>query len=352
MGKAAGLLLCLAACSTWAKMPVEESIPLLHELGTASDQLSNHVGAVELEEGHAIGFRHTRAGTTRRTIVLVHGVLSNRGAWRYVSGGLGQHHDLLMVDLLGCGESSKPDADDLPPDAYSPTRLAGYVLQVMRKRIPKGRIVVVGHSLGGMVTLRMLGSPELKEQYGDVLARVDRAVLISTLAFGIHAKLPQFERIAKTGGFVVSAAATFGILRELIAVAVREGSYAPNQMPREEALRVYNAFRMGATRRAAQAMLFQAIPFTEEEKPDWPAIRKLEKDYANVRVPTLVIQGEQDPNFDQGVAYKLYVRLPNAWLRVLPDRMHQLPSEAPVMLIREIAAFARSGGRDLERVRD
>jgi pimeloyl-ACP methyl ester carboxylesterase len=131
---------------------------------------------------------------------------------------------------------------------------------------------------------------------------------------------------------------------------VRQGAVDPDAVPRAEAARLVEVLSDGRRRRAAQAMIAQAVPFTEDEYPDWPRIRALVADYANVDRPCLIVHGACDETFGVAVAYKLQAQLPDAWLHVLADKKHALPSEAPRRCAREIRAFL--GGAERPRVVD
>ena len=76
------------------------------------------------------------------------------------------------------------------------------------------------------------------------------------------------------------------------------------------------------------------------------------KDYDNIKPPTLVIWGARDETFSSAMGYKLAAQIPNAWLHVLPRRMHQLPSEAPRECAKLISEFVARGGAGRPRVVD
>lgn len=339
------LPLLLAACaSTYASMP---------GLSPEMDGLAAAAGALPNEHGRARGadvggrpvelaYRQTRA-ESEWLVVLLHGVLSDSRSWDYVAGDLGRDHALLLVDLPGCGLSDKPSPLAAGPGGYGPTALARHVLCAVRERLAATegvpRVALVGHSLGTMVILRMLGDPALREEFADVVARVERVVLLSPVDFAVEKKHPMFERIAKLSGVEVTIADVTDILEERTARAVRQGAVEQDRVPRVEAARMVEVLRDGPRRRAAQAMIRQAVPYIEDEYPDWDGIDLLVADYANVGCPCLILHGACDETFGVAVAYKLRAQLPDAWLCVLADKKHALTSEAPRRCAQEIRAF-------------
>ncbi|MER6948450.1 alpha/beta fold hydrolase [Nonomuraea sp. NPDC000554] len=87
---------------------------------------------------------------TGEPVVLLHGIGANRQAWDAVMPSLTAEHEVITVDLPGFGES--PDLPDgLPHDL--PTVVAG--LGAVFAALGLERPHVVGHSLGGLIALRL-----------------------------------------------------------------------------------------------------------------------------------------------------------------------------------------------------
>lgn len=78
-------------------------------------------------------------------VVLVHGGAAHAGWWDHVGPLLAQDHHVVAVDLSGHGDSGRRDA-------YPPSTWADEVLEVAAD-LGMDRPVVVGHSMGGFVTL-------------------------------------------------------------------------------------------------------------------------------------------------------------------------------------------------------
>lgn len=352
------LPMALTACaSTYRNMP--DLTAEMRDLKTAGAALPNERGQVAGAEAAGrpveMYYRQTRA-KSEWLVVLVHGVLSDSRTWEYVIGDLGQDHSLLLLDLPGCGQSDKPHPSVAGPDGYSPTALARHVLCALRARLAasekKPRVALVGHSLGSMVILRMMGDPALREEFADVLAHVERVALLSPVDFAVEKRHPVFEKIVDLSAMKVTFADLTDILEERTAVSMRHGAVEPTRVTRVDVERMVEVLRDGERRRAAQAMIRQAVPFTEDGNPDWARIRPLVADYANVDRPCLLLHGECDETFGVAVAYKLQAQLPDAWLHVLADTKHSLPSEAPERCAAEIRAFLAGGGDSRVRIVD
>ena len=75
------------------------------------------------------------------TVVCLHGLSANRTTWRPVAGRL-RHRSLLLVDLLGRGESDA--SREARYDLDSEARRLAQVLQTLGVKRP----VLAGHSQG------------------------------------------------------------------------------------------------------------------------------------------------------------------------------------------------------------
>lgn len=98
------------------------------------------------------------------TVILVHGLGQNGYRdWRGVIPALAQHYHVLAMDLPGFGLSQQPEG------RYSPIQYAR-LLQWLISQTGQQRVQLVGHSMGGAVALRYAAS------FPDTL---DRLVLVS-----------------------------------------------------------------------------------------------------------------------------------------------------------------------------
>jgi pimeloyl-ACP methyl ester carboxylesterase len=356
--RAAALAAAIAAApaagcaSTYALFAAEKDIPSCAQWLEEARSVPAEVRRVEAGTVEGRPFRleveERGTGARDRLLVLVHGVLSDRRTWRFMVGSLGADHDLLLVDLPGCGGSDRPDPALPGPGAYAPDALARAVLTVLRARVAarpaRPAVALVGHSLGSAVILRALGSPALRTEFADVIGLVDGAVLFSPLDFSFTKRDPLFEKVAGVTGFEIAVGNIAGLVREGISRSVREGVEDPASTPREEVDRIWEILSDAERRAAAQAMIRSAVPFTGDGLPDWPRVEVLESDYARVRVPCLLVSGARDDALPGALSFKLRQQLPSAWLRVLPRSGHSLPTERPGECSRLLRAFVETRG--------
>ncbi len=97
-------------------------------------------------------------GSGPRTLVLIHGLASNAGFWRYNIPALSEYGRVIAVDLPGYGRSEK---SVLYP--YDMTFFAATVSRLLDD-LEVESAVVVGHSMGGQIAMTLaLTEPERVE---------------------------------------------------------------------------------------------------------------------------------------------------------------------------------------------
>ena len=106
-------------------------------------------------------------GSGDQTIILVHGLASNAGFWRYNIPELSKKYRVIAVDLPGYGKSQKGDY---------PYTLSFYADEIKKlvEELKLKNVVYVGHSMGGQIGLI------LSMKYPNLL---DKLILASPAGF-------------------------------------------------------------------------------------------------------------------------------------------------------------------------
>lgn len=137
-------VLLLAACSgtRYASAPPLAFDALDYGFPTRTVDVGPEVAYVDVGQGP-------------RTLVLVHGLASNAGFWRYAIPLLAERYRVVALDLPGYGRSQKA------PYPYSMSFYAGTVARVI-EALDLQHVVYVGHSMGGQIGLTLaLQQPDL-----------------------------------------------------------------------------------------------------------------------------------------------------------------------------------------------
>lgn len=90
--------------------------------------------------GHPMAYHRTGRG---EPVLLVHGILAHSFIWRDVVPKLAEKHEVVSVDLLGCGDSTMPMRLSLSLKAQ-----ADYLAELVQW-LGLGKVHFVGHEVGG-----------------------------------------------------------------------------------------------------------------------------------------------------------------------------------------------------------
>lgn len=84
------------------------------------------------------------------TLLFVHGLGCNQAMWRFVAPQLARRHRVVLMDLMGCGNS---DWSTWQPARYA--SLEGHASDVIdvARTVCSGPTVLVSHSVGAMIGL-------------------------------------------------------------------------------------------------------------------------------------------------------------------------------------------------------
>jgi pimeloyl-ACP methyl ester carboxylesterase len=117
---------------------------------------------------NGLNIRYLSAGNDEPPLVLLHGVGDSAVDWSWVLPTLGARHRVIAVDFPGSGDSAKPKRE------YSLEFLTEFLGDFLNA-LEIQRAVLVGNSLGGLISLRFaLSNPE----------RVAALVLVDSMGFG------------------------------------------------------------------------------------------------------------------------------------------------------------------------
>ncbi len=100
----------------------------------------------------------TDSDSAEVALLLIHGISSNKSRWQDVQTKFGDKGiSSLAVDLRGHGDS---DAAETTYGYFEKEDISAWVRYLKEKMGPETKIGVIGHSLGGAITIQSLGSDE------------------------------------------------------------------------------------------------------------------------------------------------------------------------------------------------
>ncbi|MPY97568.1 MAG: alpha/beta fold hydrolase [Actinophytocola sp.] len=275
--------------------------------------------------------------------VLLHGWTEDASVWDDVAARLGDTMRVLALDLRGHG-----DSDPAPRGSATLDRLADDVAELIAALVPEGRVVLAGHSMGGMTMMA------LAERHPDVVERrVSGAVFVSTSAGEMQDVMSRMpapiaaadrwrrrlarRKAASRGTTAPTAARPESTVRGALPVpSKRLSRYVLRAVAfgaRPDAAHVRAAVEQCARTHRSSAAGFNRAIMTHDRAAALCAF---------AGVPTAVLVGDRDRLTPPSHAHIIADELPDAEFVVFAGAGHMLPYERPdgvATAIRTVAAL-------------
>lgn len=266
--------------------------------------------------GYRRAYRRRGSGPA---LLLLHGLGCESSTWEPVIDALAEHYTVIAPDLLGHGESDKPDAD------YS---LGGYAngMRDLLTILGIEKVTVVGHSFGGGVAM------QFAYQYPD---RTERIALVSSGGLGREVS-PLIRFLTLPGSGTALSVATFRPWRRAVAAGMRGLSRTGLAPLRDlgEVAAIYESLADPRARQAVQRVTSHVL--------DWRGqyVTMTDRTYLARIVPVLVVWGADDlviPAAHADIARQ------QAWsdVHVLPHSGHFPHRDHPGEFARLLHEFVR-----------
>lgn len=260
---------------------------------------------------------------TGQPLVLIHGLASNMGFWRYNIPALeAQGFRVIAVDLIGYGKSSKPYSAPYTLRFYAET------IRALLNELGIAKATWVGHSMGGQIAITAaLHFPEA----------VEKLVLLAPAGFEAFKQGEgDWLRNATNPDFVKKTP------QERVRANIIQNFYDWND---EWEWLIEERVRLAATEE------FDRFAYAV-----WKCVGAMLDEYVwdklgNISAPTLVIAGENDnliPNpFLHGGRTRNVMEqgakaIPNAKLLMIPQAGHMIQIERSTEVSEAIANFLRT----------
>ena len=265
-------------------------------------------------DGNRIVYRLAGRGPL---LLLVHGMAGSSQTWKYVFPALAERFTVLAPDLLGQGESDKPDA------SYS-LEFHADTLRALMDALGFPRATFVGQSLGGGVALQLAWeSPE----------RCERLVLVNS--GGLGRELTFYLRMLSLPGlesiFPLLCSPRIRDAGERVAGWLEHAGFESTPASRE-IWGSYASLASAANRRAFFRSLREVVDFGGQ------AVSALDRLQVIAGMPTLIVWGAEDPFLPASHAVAAHQALPGSRLEIFEGVGHYPHCEDPerfVALLRE-----------------
>jgi triacylglycerol lipase len=267
-------------------------------------------------DGYTIAYLESKNRSNKKNLILQHGNNDEKDTWLMCASALKDKYHLIMIDLLGCGDSSLPIEFD-----YSVPSQADFLHKVITQLTQEKGIKsfsLAGQSLGGGLAILLANR-----------LPIEKLILID--AMGLTVKTSKF----------IEDGIKIGEIDKLPWLNIHSKEQLRN-------------FAKDAYYKAPYMPSFILEHFVEKKKP----IADLEKkkfsfivddklfpvddfitEITQIKPETLIVWGEEDQGINIANAYKMDELIENSTLKIYTKCGHMLHSEKPKELARDIVGF-------------
>jgi pimeloyl-ACP methyl ester carboxylesterase len=251
-------------------------------------------------------------------LLLIHGMAGSSATWLPVMPALAERFTVVAPDLLGHGESDKPQGD------YSLGAFA-CTLRDLLVALGHEHATVVGQSLGGGVAM------QFSYQYPE---RTERLVLVGSGGLGREVNrllplltLPGSEAVLR----LACAAPVRGTIEAVAGLAARLGLQPAPVV--SELWRSYASLGDDATRKAFLRTLRAVVD------PRGQAVSASNRLHLAAEVPTLIVWGDADPIIPVDHAFAAHESIPGSRLEIFEGVGHYPHCEEPKRFVQVLSEF-------------
>ncbi|MEO3760759.1 alpha/beta hydrolase [Mycobacterium sp. B14F4] len=274
---------------------------------------------VTTPDGVSLAVREVGPQDAPLTVVFAHGFCLRMGAFHFQRARLaeqwGSQVRMVFYDQRGHGQSA-----EAPPETYTVTQLGQDLEAVLAVTAPRGPVVLVGHSMGGMTVLSH--ARQFPQRYPT---RVVGAAIIASAAEGVS-RSPLGEILQNPALEAVQFAVRYapktvhrtrGVAKAVIAPVLRAASYGDEKI--SPSVVAFSEEMMHGTPIATLVEFLHALEVHDETD----GLATLAK------VPTLIACGDRDLLTSMEYSQAMAASLPKAELVIVGGAGHLVQLEEP-----------------------
>jgi pimeloyl-ACP methyl ester carboxylesterase len=267
--------------------------------------------------GHTLAVHRSGRG---EPVLLVHGITTWSFLWREVAKRLAERHEVIAVDLLGCGDSAMPTGVSYSLDSH-----AEYLAELVGW-LGVGPVHYVGHDLGGGI--------------GQIMAvrhasRLRSLSVVNSVAYDYWPVQPIIALRTPVIRQLVLAAIDAGALR----LVVQRGLYHKEKLTPALMDDFLRPLQTLAGRRAF-AHFARCL--------DNANLMEIREELRKLTLPVTIAWGMADAYLSRAIPDRLAAEIPGATLHRLPTAGHFSPIDEPeplaAILLEGFAGGPRNAG--------
>ncbi|MHA1311036.1 MAG: alpha/beta fold hydrolase [Candidatus Helarchaeota archaeon] len=255
-----------------------------------------------------INLYYEEIGAGDPPLVFIHGWTANSWVWEKQRDYFLDMNKVILIDLKGHGKSDKPEGN------YTIPEYTEEIYEAIKKLIGDQKIVLIGHSMGGMITVYYATHPEFSKNLKGI-------ILMSTTS----RKLTSLETLLKS----IESGEIKLDDPEVIKEIAKSGFYG-KFIRSNKAILIKNIEE--AKKCPSEVALKSLRYFTRE----FDVSNKL----SNISVPTLIMTGDKDVQIGNNESEFLLKNIKNAKLEIIgPKSGHMIQFEKPNLVNSLIETF-------------
>lgn len=259
-------------------------------------------------QGNSITYYRQGVG---ETVLFVHGITTYSFIWRTIVPYFNPKYDIVLVDMLGCGDSDKPLNEDI-----SLKRQAHMLFELCQK-LGISKFHLICHDVGGGV------GQIFAVNYPSLLYDL---VLMNSVAYNFWPVQPIIAMRTPIIRQIAMASLDLGMF-ELI---IKRGLYYKTNLSNELMNHFYKPMKTSVGRKG-----FLHFAKCLDNKN----LTEIEMELRNLNMPVLIIRGEADIYLSASISDKLHSEIPNSTLVKFETAGHFLQIDEPEKISTAILKF-------------
>jgi len=266
---------------------------------------------ITIEDGLTLSYLENSIKSDK-TLVLIHGFGANKENWLKLAQGFDEKYHLIIPDLIGDGESSKPL--NISYDIESQTRR----LHQFLSNFPNKKFILVGNSMGGQIALNYAYHYKIKG-----------LVLIASM--GLEVKESYIDRL---GTQKIREMYTNVCSLEKMQTIMQLGFYNPPSVPN-----FILEYLMQKKCKLSELEIHKYREILDDKLNLFENMTEISK---STTIPTLILWGQEDKIIDIANAYAFHSYIKKSELIVIKNSGHMPMLETPQKVAKGIMTFLSS----------
>ena len=245
------------------------------------------------------------------TVLFVHGIVTYSFIWKRIVPYFKDKYDIILIDMLGCGESDKPLNEDIS------LKRQAFMIKELCHKLELSRFHMVCHDVGGGV------GQIFAVNFPDLLYDL---ILLNTVAYNFWPVQPIIAMRTPIIRQIAMATLDFGMF-ELI---VKRGLYNKTHLS-DELMKLF--WKPMKTSIGRKGFLHFAKCLDNKN------LTEIEKELRELVIPVLIIRGEADVYLSASISEKLHSEIPNSMLVKIETAGHFMQEDEPEKISSSILNF-------------